>query len=641
MPQSERERALLLRLTRDSGRLFAPWRALDIRRFGRVMMHSVLVGAAAGGTACLFFYALEWTEYLLQGLLAGHYPIKPDGEVHVTPHPVGHVMERTWVLPLLTTAGGALCGLLVQLFAPEAGGPGSDAYIEAVHQRSGNIPGRVPVVKMLASLVTIGTGGSAGREGPAMQTCAGLGAVISRWLKLSEQERRILVVAGAAAGTGAIFRTPLGSALYAVEVLYRDDFESDAIVPAIIASVTGYSIFTTVYGPGHLFGTADSYVFNPFALPLYAVMALGVSLFGIAFVSLRDALGKYVFVKLRARLPRWSVPALGGAALGVMALLVPEALGTGYGLVQGAIDGEGWIPDAGGYWLLWGLAAAKMLSTCLTIGSGGSGGEFGPALVVGGLAGGGFGMLFASIIPEAVPQPGAFALVGMGTLFGGIAHTPVSSLIMVCEMTGSYDLLVPLMLAEGVAFLLLRRVRLFRAQVDTKVESPAHRARHTIDVLESIQVKDVYVAGLHLPEVAPDAKLHQVLEKISAAAHPGLAVKDERGELAGLISLDVVQGLISDHEQRMLMDLTVAADVMMAPQIVALDQNLHQVLHAFLVSKMSVLPVIDPAKSNGSGSKFVGLITQEFVTREYERAVAQRLLQREDLRLNGAALDEG
>lgn len=628
MAQSDWERAWKLRLTRDTGRLLAPWRAFDIRRLGRVLMHSVLVGAVAGGTACLFFYLLEWTEYLLQGLLAGHYPIKPDGEVHVVPHPPHGATPNPWVLLGLTTVGGALCGFLVQRFAPEAGGPGSDAYIDAVHNKGGRIPARVPIVKMLASLVTIGSGGSAGREGPAMQTCSGFASVISGWLRLDEHERRILVVAGAAAGTGAIFRTPLGSALYAVEVLYRDDFESDAIVPSIIASVTSYSIFTTVYGPGHLFGTEDHYSFQPLALPLYAIMAVGVSIFGIAFVVLRDALGKYLFAPLRARAPRWLVTAAGGAMLGAMALLVPQALGTGYGLVQGAIHGASWIGEDNGYLLLWGLAAAKMLSTCLTIGSGGSGGEFGPALVIGGLAGGGFGLLFQSVLPAAVPQPGAFALVGMGTLFGGAAHTPISSLIMVCEMTGSYDLLVPLMLAEGVAFVLLRKVKLFRAQVDTRVDSPAHRHRHTFDVLESIRVRDVFCKGVTLPEVAPSDNLHHVLEKISSSDLPGLAVRDVDGTLVGLISLDAVQGSILDPD---LEELAVAADVMMRPEVVTVDDNLHGVLHALLVSQMSVLPVVDPTQASVSGSGFqpVGVITHSDVTRAYERAVAQRLLLRE------------
>jgi CIC family chloride channel protein len=296
-------------------------------------------------------------------------------------------------------------------------------------------------------------------------------------------------------------------------------------------------------------------------------------------------------------------------------------------LVQGAIEGADWIPEGPkGFWLLWGLAAAKILSTALTIGSGGSGGEFGPSLVIGGLAGGGFGLLFHHVAPGLVPQPGAFALVGMGALFGGIAHVPVSSLIMVCEMAGSYDLLVPLMLAEGITFVLLRRLKLYRSQVPSRVESPAHRDEITIDILESMRVRDVYEPGRHLPAVRPNDPLEHVMETISTADHPGLLVQDDGG-LCGMISLDAVQGAILEDG---LSGLALAADVMTPPQRVALDDDLHTVLHAFLVSGMSVLPVID---HRSDGEVAAGLITQLDITRAYDSAVEARLMQHRRERL--------
>ncbi|MGD8859241.1 MAG: chloride channel protein [Myxococcales bacterium] len=615
---SKWERAVLLRVTRDTRRMLGPWRSLDMRRLGRILTHSILVGAAAGVVACLFFYALEWTQWLLQGQIAGFEPLRPSGELHVTPHLQGAEPNR-WLLALLPALGGLACGLLVQYFAPEAAGAGSDAYIDAVHNKRGQIAGRVPLVKMAASAITIGSGGSAGREGPVMQTSAGIGSALSRWLKLDDHERRILVVAGAAAGTGAIFRTPLGAALYAVEVLYRDDFESDAIVPSIIASVTGYSIFTTVFGQGHLFLTDESYPFHVASLPLYALMAVGLSLVGASFVAFRDWARDRFFGRMPV--PLWALPAIGGLLLGLTSLLVPQALGAGYGLVQGAIEGAEWIPEGNvGFGLLLALAAAKILSVTLTITSGGSGGEFGPSLVIGGLVGGGFGLLFQQLAPTLVTQPGAFALVGMGALFGGIAHVPVSSLIMVCEMAGSYDLLVPLMLAEGITFVLLRGVRIYGKQVPTRVESPAHRDDITIDILESIRVHDVYEPGEKLPEVRPGAPLEHVLSAISTAHHPGVLVRSEAGKVEGLISLDAVQGSILDAG---LSGLAVAADVMTRPEHVQLDDDLHVVLHAFLVSGMSVLPVSEPGQQGTA--EHVGVITQLDVTRAYDEAVEARL----------------
>jgi CIC family chloride channel protein len=610
-----------MRLTRDTERLLGPWRSLDMRRLWRVLLHSVLVGVLAGIIACVFFYCLEWTEWLLQGQLANHEPLRPRGELEITP-PLGHEQpSRMWLLALLPALGGLACGLLVSKFAPEAAGAGGDAYLEAFHNQRGVIRRRVPLVKSLASIVTIGTGGSAGREGPVMQTCAGVGSLLARGLRLGDQERRILLVAGAAAGMGAIFRTPLGAALYAVEVLYRDDFESDAIVPAIIASVTGYSIFITVFGPGHLFATDPSYPYHPLALPLYGLMAVALALFAAVFVTLRDALRKRVFEKLAG--PRWLRPAAGGALLGLLALAVPEALGTGYGLVQGAVLGADWIPPArAGVLLLWGLGAAKMLATSFTIASEGSGGEFGPSLVIGGLVGAGFGMMFHQLAPNLVPQPGAFALVGMGAFFGGVAHVPVSSLIMVCEMAGSYDLLVPLMLAEGITFVLLRWVKLYPKQLNTRIDSPAHRDEATIDILSSLRVRDVYAKDVALHEVTPGTSMHDVLEVLREAPHPALAVRDAQAKLVGLISLDAVQGSILDDEVG---ELAVAADMMVAPQLVGLDEDLTRALHAFSVSGVGVLPVVD---REASPPQVVGVITQLDVTREYDHAVAQRALNR-------------
>ncbi|MCG8554838.1 MAG: chloride channel protein [Proteobacteria bacterium] len=620
---SPRERAPLATLgslLRNPGQLLWPWRSLDLRRLWRVLLHSLIVGAMAGSVACLFFYALEWAEWLVTGELARFSAPRPGGELDVTPAHTQSGPTRWWLVALLPCLGGLVCGWLVESFAPEARGPGGDAYIDAVHNKKGLIRARVPPLKALASLVTISTGGSAGREGPVMQTCAGIGSLVSRFMKLNEQERRILVVAGAAAGTGAIFRTPLGAALYAVEVLYRDDFESDAIVPCILASVTGYSIFTAVFGQGHLFSTDAAYVFLPAALPLFAVMAIGLSIYALAFVTFKGFMQRQVFARLRL-VPMWARPAFGGALVGLLGLLVPQALGTGYGWLQGAIDGADWLGERG-YWLLWGLAGAKILATSFTIGSGGSGGEFGPSLVIGGLAGGGFGYLFHALAPTLVPQPGAFALVGMAAMFGGAAHVPISSLIMSCEMAGSYDLLVPLMLAEGITFVLCRRIAIFPKQVPGRAHSPAHRDEGFVDILEALRVRDVYSDGEQLMAVRPGDSLHTVMHAMSEAQHPGVIVAGDDGGVAGFISLDTLQGAITEEG---LDGLLLAADVMHRTRDrdqVTLDDDLHHVLHAFLVTGMHVLPVID---TSGGGRREAGVVTQAAITRAYESALVSRM----------------
>jgi len=597
--------------------LLYTWQTLELRRLWRVLLHSLLVGALAGLLACLFFAAIEWMQHVCLRLVANVVIPPPGGEVGVTPDTTAGPV-RPWAVVLVPTLGGLLVGLLVHYFAPEARGPGGDAVIDAFHNRGGIVRKRVPLMKTIASLLTLGTGGSAGREGPTMQASAGVGSVLAQVLRLGPRERRILMIAGAAAGMGAIFRTPLGAALYAVEVLYRDDFESDAIIPCILASVTGYSIFTTVFGVGHLFSTADDYPFIPGALPLYGVMAIGLSLLGALYVRMRHLSEDRLFGPMRLR--PWLKPALGGLLLGLLALVVPQALGAGYGWAQGAITVHDWVPMSWkGAGLLLGLAVAKMVATSFTISSGGSGGDFGPSLVIGGLAGGGFGLLFHLAAPELVPDPGPFALVGMGAFFGGIAHVPVSSLIIVCEMTGSYDLLVPLMLAEGITFVLLRRVAIYRRQLRSRMDSPAHRDEVTVDILESIRVADVFDRGATLAEVQARDSLRDVLRMLSGATHPAVLVRDARGRLVGEISLDAIQAALVEDG----LDGVVAADVMAELPRLSPDQDLHTALHHFLVSGATVLPVID---AEAPDQPIVGLLTQAQVTRAYDAAIERRLV---------------
>ncbi len=217
--------------------------------FKRLML-SVVVGLVSGLGAVAFFYGLEWTRWFALGYLAGATPPAPAGERLVelavaTPY-------RPWLLPLIPALGGLLSGILVYAFAPEAEGHGIDAMINAFHNQGGNIRARVPLIKSLASIITLGTGGSAGREGPIAQIGSGFGSFLARVFRLATRERRIYMLAGCAAGLGAIFRAPLGAAITAVEVLYREDFESEAIIPCVISSVVAFSLFTFIFASIHL-----------------------------------------------------------------------------------------------------------------------------------------------------------------------------------------------------------------------------------------------------------------------------------------------------------------------------------------------------------------------------------------------------
>ena len=458
---------------------------VDFTIVGRTLLHAAIVGAAAGLVGAAFFAGLEYLQRILLEDLGGYHILRAAGENFLPEKTTPHVF-RPWLLILLPAVGALASGIISQL-APETRGGGGDAMIEAFHHQHGFIRSRVIWVKGLASLFTLGSGGSGGREGPTMQIGAALGSRVGLMLGVSPAERRILMVAGVAAGIAAVFRTPLGAALLAVEILYRDDFESEALIPAVLASVIAYSVVISIFGESTLFSQPSRFPFVPRHLPLYGVMAILVALLAILFLR---TLRTVQAISRRLMVPDWAKPAVGGLALGVFAvplILVVGwqvgqpgqgvgLLGGGYGAVQIAISGAGWLP---GGWsavaLLAGLCIAKVFASSLTIGTGGSAGDFAPSLVIGGLFGGAFGRAVQLLSNDPRINPAAFALIAMGTFYGGLAHAPLSSLIIVCELAGSYDLLVPLMLAEGIAFIALRRYNLYEAQLATRRQSPAHR----------------------------------------------------------------------------------------------------------------------------------------------------------------------
>jgi len=471
-------------LLRAGPHLLADSSGVDLPLVGRTLFHAALVGLAAGLAGAAFFASLELAQRFIGEGLTGYVPLRAHGE-HFIASPHTHTF-RPWLLAILPALGGLACGLLLR-FAPEIGGGGSDAAIDAFHKGKGRIRRRVLFLKPLASLFTLGTGGSGGREGPIMHIGAAFGSMVGEVLKVGVRERRILLVAGIAAGIAAVFRTPLGAAILAVEVLYRDGFESDALVPSIFASVISYSVVISIFGESTLLAVPRAFPFIPRHLLLYGLLAVTLSVIAVLFLrtlrSVREIVGKLPG-------PEWLRPAWGGLMLGlsITPVLVLTGnwidapgqglgiLGGGYGAVQVAITGSSWLPTG---WklvaLLSAMGAGKLLASSFTIGSGGSAGDFAPSLAIGGLFGGAFGVAAQLLLGDPTIEPGAFALVGMGVIYGGIAHVPLAALVLVCELAGTYDLLVPLMLSQGIAFVALRGKSLYGAQALTIRESLAQR----------------------------------------------------------------------------------------------------------------------------------------------------------------------
>jgi len=580
----------------------------DLESSGRVIVYSAVVGVVAGLGAAFFYAVLKWFTDLALGCGMGYYP--PAAGSEPVSHPF-HLPVHAWAVLLLPTLGGLACGLLVYTLAPEAEGHGTDAMVRVFHSVKGKIRGRVPFVKTIASILTIGTGGSAGREGPIAQIGAGFGSFLATRLRLSDWERRMLILAGAAGGVGAIFGAPLGGALFAVEVLYASTaIEFSAIVPCVVSSVVAYSVFARIFGPNVAFSTPEALAFGGVAeLPFYLVFAVLCAAAGFLYVWCFYGMRDHVFRRLR--IPNHVKPAIGGLLLGCVALAFPQVMAGGYGWIQEAINGNLTLE------LMAVLVLAKILATSLTISSGGSGGVFAPSLFIGAMLGGAFGLLCHAVFPELAPQPQAFVLVGMGGFFAGVAKVPLTSLIMVSEMSGSYDLLVPLMLVSVISVAVLSsRWTLYQEQVNSLIDSPAHLGDFVVDVLEGMLVREVYKPHRKATLIREDLPLPKLLHVVAGSRDSYFPVVDDTDHLVGIFSLhDIRSALVSNGAG----NLILASDLASMPVVtVTPDDNLHTALRCYMQKHVEELPVVDPEDP----ARVICMLRREEVIAAYDHQMA-------------------
>ncbi|BBY18918.1 chloride channel protein [Mycolicibacterium litorale] len=452
-----------------------------IRRSGYLrkwLILGVTIGVIAGLGAVVFYLALDYSGRFLLGYLGGYDIPKPAGDGG---DPGSPGFERPWAIPLIACGGALVSAWLVARFAPEAEGHGTDSAIEAVHTDPRAIRARAIVVKTITSALTIGSGGSAGREGPAAQISAGFGSILARRLDLSYEDGRVAVSLGIGAGIGSIFGAPLGGAVLAASIVYREDFDYRALIPGFITSATAYAVFGSILGFEPLFGyvAADFRFDHPLDLGWFVV--LGVVAAGVGWLYARVFYGT---VALTAKLPGGTVikPALGGLAVGLLGLAIPQILASGYGWAQkaAATDTLMAIP----LWIVLLLPFAKILATSLSIGTGGSGGIFGPGVVIGAFVGAAVWRLGELAGAPGLPDgPAVFVVVGMVACFGSVAHAPLAVMIMVAEMTGSFSVVPCAMVAVGVAYLLITRtdVSIYRAQRRNRETADAERRARAED----------------------------------------------------------------------------------------------------------------------------------------------------------------
>ncbi len=522
------------------------------------------------------------------------------------PLEVARALPWYWKL-VIPAIGGMIVGPLVWFLAREAKGHGVPEVMEAVALRGGVIRGRVVAVKTLASALTIGSGGSVGREGPIVQIASAVGSAIGQWLRVTPRQLRTIVGCGAASGVAATFNAPIAGALFAVEVIVGD-FAVAQFSPIVISSVVATVLSRYFLGDHPAFEVPHYELVAPFELLPYMALGAIAGLVGLAFMSAiyfsEDAFD-------RLKMPAWAKPALGGLAVGAIGIAFPNVFGVGYSTINPALEGS--LGPA----LLAALLLVKIIATSITVGSGGSGGVFAPSLFLGAMTGGLFGTFVHQAFPSATAGSGAYALVTMGAVVAATTHAPITAIIMIFEMTQTIAIIPPLMAACVISTLVatfLRResiytLKLTRRGVDLrKQEDP--------NVLKALRVRDVM--DTEPARVFADARFQEILDLVVQSHHVEFYVEDRAGRLLGAVALSEVRRLLLDQDA--LTDVVVAGDLVVPRPTVTPDDDLNTVMQILGHADLEELAVVDPDDPR----KLVGTITSQHAIDSYNAEVLQR-----------------
>ncbi len=529
-----------------------------------------------------------------------------------------------WLFILIPAVGGLLGGPIIAYFAPEAKGHGVPEVMQAIALQGGRMRPRVVIAKVIASALCIGSGGSAGREGPIVQVGATLGSVLGQWFRLSEMRIRNLVACGAAAGIAATFNAPIAGVIFAMEIILGELHLGD-LGNVVISSVTAATVARVFLGDRPAFTIPLYSMKTPWEIFLYALLGVLAAMVGVGFIKLlywfEDRFDTWQF-------PDALKPAIGGLLLGGLGFLyplglgfvsatplsenIPHVFGAGFSVIEGAILGQL------SFSLLFVLIFLKPLATSFTLGSGNSGGVFAPALFTGAALGGALGRLLETILPGATAGPGAFAVVGMAAVFAAAARAPFTAILIVFEMTDDYRMIVPLM--AGVIVSLFVAERLMSESVYTlklKRRGIHLKRGQDVDVMQTVQVHEVMVR--EPVTVAAALPVTQLGDEFLRTGRHGFAVLDEAGLLVGVVSLQDYRRVITqepDAAERLVVgDIATREIVSVHP-----DDTVEVALKRMAPRDLSRLPVV----AAGTPQHLIGMIRRNDIVRAYEIGAMRR-----------------
>ena len=551
---------------------------------------AIVVGVGVGVWSILFHEFLELTKEIFFSQARGW-------------------IGAWFLLPLLPALGGLCAGLIAVFYAREVRGAGVSEVINAIVTRRGVIRPRVMWSKALASGVTLGTGGSGGSEGPIVQIGAALGSGVGQIFKLSESNLKTLIACGAAAGISAIFNAPIAGVLFALEVILGD-FTISAFAPVVISAVLSAVVVHTYWGNLAVFEVPDYGFTGASELGWYLVLAALAGIVGVVFIRFMYGVDHFFEHRFSA-IPVWVKPAVGGALVGGIGILFPEVMGVGYATIGKALHGE----------LLFHTALIflffKIVTTSLTLGSGGSGGFFAPSLFIGAALGEAFGLFAQSYLPGVASPPGAFALVGMGAFVAGTTHAPLTATLIIFEMTGSYHIILPLMFTTILAVVVARSIE--RESIySLKLARQGVHLHHGRDlsVLAKIPVSKIMRTDYDF--VREHTPLGEMVSLIQHGSLHDFPVINRSGEFLGMIWFYDIREVMLENDMYALL---IAEDVLGDPPPQLLPHSsLAEVLVQFTSHDADTLPVF----RSPSDRHLMGVITRADLMRCYERELLLR-----------------
>ncbi len=557
---------------------------------------AVFVGLATSLGAVGFIYLIEYFNSIFFGLT--------DEFLTET---IGDRGFKFW-LPLIPMVGGLLVGPIVYKFAKEAKGHGVPEVMNSVARLGGIIRPRVAAAKTIASAICIGSGGSAGREGPIVQIGSAIGSTIGQMFRMSGDRVKILVGCGAAAGITSIFNAPIAGVIFSLEIILGD-FAIKTFSPVLISSVVASVVTRSIMGNHPAFEVPSYSLVSAWEIPLYIVMGILIGGYGVSFTRALDYLEDF-FDDLK--ISPYIKPAIGGLLLGTVAMFYPQVLADGYETIKLVLYGEIGIA------LLLVLIFLKMLATCLTLGSGNSGGIFAPSLFMGAVAGGAYGYLVSYLFPGVTATPGAYALVGMAGMVAATTHAPMTAMLIIFEMTTDYRIILPLMLTVVISALVAGKlfehsiytIKLAKRGIDI-------RGGKDVNVLKSHEVREIMEE--EFISIHPSTPLAEIFKKIENSTESYFVVQDDNGILKGVISFQDLRSVLSQHS---LDYLVIAQDLLKEEtDLIYFDDDLEKAYKLFNLKDIKMIPVVNEYESN----KVIGVIRKESLIAYYNKQLIETL----------------